>query len=338
MALDPSENTTKAMSVIAGLIGPEGKGIPLEQYIQCALYHPEIGYYMHHGERVGRSPQTDFYTSSSIKGLFPRLVLEAVRSLLDEPLSDYVFVEAGPESAGGILGNYPDHPFKDIRLIRPGDPFDIPDQAIVFSNELFDAQPFRRFVWHESKWREAGVAIHDGSLENTLLDPENLPELPADAPEGYTIDWPQRANSLLGEIAGKSWRGLFIAFDYGLDRRTLFTERPEGTGRTYSRHTMGSNLLERPGEIDITCHVVWDVMESILREHGFENVELSRQESFFMRHSQSAIGDILEASPIGFSPQKQSLMELLNPGNMGHLFQVLSARRNEFQKKLAIPS
>lgn len=330
MALDSSDNTTEAMSVIAGLMEPGGKGIPLEQYIQCALYHPGIGYYMRHAERVGRSPQTDFYTSSSMKGLFPRLVLSAVRSLLDEPLSDYVFVEAGPESAGGVLGNCPDHPFKDIHLIRPGDAFDIPEKAVVFSNELFDAQPFRRFVRHDNQWREAGVTIRDGSLKNTLLDPVNLPELPDDAPEGYTIDWPQQANRLLGDIAGKSWRGLFIAFDYGLDRQTLFTERPEGTGRTYSRHTMGSNLLERPGEIDITCHVVWDVMESILRENGFENVELSRQESFFMRHSKSAIGEILEASPIGFSPEKQSLMELLNPGNMGHLFQVLSARRNEF--------
>jgi SAM-dependent MidA family methyltransferase len=330
MALDSSENTSEAMSVIAGLIGSDAGGIPLEQYIQCALYHPRIGYYMRHGERVGRSPDTDFYTASSIKGLFPRLVLESIRSLLDEPLSEYVFVEAGPESAGGILGNLPDHPFKDICLIRPGDPFEIPEKAIVFSNELFDAQPFRRFVRHAGSWMEAGVDIRDGSLASTLLEAENLPELPEDAPEGYTIDWPQRANNLLREIAGKSWRGLFIAFDYGLDRRTLFTERPEGTGRTYSSHTMGSDLLDRPGEIDITCHVVWDVMESILTENRFQNVELSRQESFFMHYSQTAISEILEASPPGFSPQKQSLMELLNPGNMGHLFQVLSARRNDF--------
>jgi len=316
--------------VIAGLIGPEAKGIPLEQYIQCALYHPRIGYYMRHGERVGRSPQTDFYTASSIKGLFPRLVLESVRSLLDEPLIDYVFVEAGPESAGGILGNVHDHPFKDIQLIRPGDSFDIPEKAIVFSNELFDAQPFQRFVRRDGKWMEAGVTIRDGSLASILLETENLPELPEDAPEGYTIDWPQRANTLLGEIAGKSWGGLFVAFDYGLDRRTLFTERPEGTGRTYSSHRMGSDLLDRPGQIDITCHVVWDVMESILAEHGFDNIELSRQEAFFMRYSQPIIREILESSPIGFSPQKQSLMELLNPGNMGHVFQVLSARRNDF--------
>ena len=36
-----------------------------------------------------------------------------------------------------------------------------------------------------------------------------------------------------------------------------------------------------------------------------------------------------EDGPQGFSPSKQTLMELLHPANMGHKFQVLSAFRRQ---------
>ncbi|MGA1205515.1 MAG: SAM-dependent methyltransferase [Opitutales bacterium] len=304
--------------------------LSLEAFIRCVLYHPRIGYYRQQRQRVGRNPETDFYTASSLGRLFPRLVLASVQDLLGDDLHDYTFVEAGPESRLGILGELDEHPFKEVRLIRPGEPFELPRKTVLFSNELFDAQPFRRFVSHSGRWREAGVGLGESTIHWTTLDPgDTLPELPPGAPEGYTIDWPEAAHRLLGDIAGQDWQGLFLAFDYGLDRAILFNERPEGTGRTYSGHTMGSDLLADPGNIDITCHIVWDVMEEILTKAGFKSVSLLRQEAFFMRHGQTVIREILQSGPAGFSPEKQTLMELVHPANLGHKFQVLAALRGE---------
>ncbi len=320
----------EVMAELSKFCLPDTNILTLEAFIQTVLYNERIGYYLQDRQRVGRNEKTDFYTASNVGTVFPRLIVDCARHLLEGPLEDYVFVEAGPETKSGILGSLETIPFRATHLIRPGDPFDIPPKSIVFSNELFDAQPFRRFVFTNGKWCEMGVKLEETGLEWVVIDLlESLPELPVSAPEGYVIDWPNKAHEVLQDIAGQDWKGLFIAFDYGLDSPTIFKERPQGTGRTYSNHKMGNDLLERPGQIDITCHVVWDFMEQILRNNRFMDIRLSRQESFFMQFAQSEIQSILENNPTGFSREKQSLMELIHPGNMGHQFQVLSALRME---------
>ena len=304
--------------------------LALDRYIDCVLYDPGSGYYTAARQRVGRAGTADFYTASSLGSLFSRMVVAAAADLLGPDLPSCTFVEAGPESAGGILGRLDAHPFGAVRLVRPGDPLHLAGRTVFFSNELFDAQPFRRFVRQDGQWLEAGVALHADQLDWIRFQPlEPLPLLPEKAPEGYVIDWPSGAHALLEAVCRQDWKGLFLAFDYGLDRRTVFSERPDGTGRTYSAHRMGGDLLADPGKVDITCHLVWDEMERILAAHGFRDVRLERQESFFMHHAGAEIRRVLENSGHGLSREKQTLMELLHPDNMGHKFQVLSARRGD---------
>jgi SAM-dependent MidA family methyltransferase len=324
--LDP-----RVLEVLRDKLSGSTGAMSLESFIECALYHPEQGYYCRQRQRVGHQPSSDFYTASSLGHVFSRLVLASLESLLEDDLAGYTFVEAGPESTGGVLGNIEHSPFKDHLLIRPGDAWDLPPKAIVFSNELFDAQPFRRFVWTSDAWREMGVAIEAGQLQWVQMKPEEpLPPLPETHREGYTIDWPGKALALLETISQASWQGLFVAFDYGLDRSVAFSSRPEGTGRTYAGHKMGDDLLDNPGHTDITCHVIWDDLEEILRQHRFREVRVQRQEAFLMLNGQAVVADILQAGEPGLQKDKQTLMELVHPDNMGHKFQVLSAQRSEF--------
>lgn len=327
----PPSVPAEMMAALRRRLDAGAEALTMEGFIDCVLYDPQVGYYRQNRQRVGRSAASDFYTASSLGPLFAELVLQAVRDLLPGKPDACTFVEAGPESEKGILGSVGRHPFPEVRLVRPGTPMEIPPRAVVFSNELFDAQPFRRFIRSGGRWMEAGVRMEANHLEPALMDPGNsLPFLPAVAPEGYTIDWPERAHQLLDSIAGQDWQGLFLAFDYGLDRQTLLEERPGGTGRTYASHRIGADLLADPGRTDITCHVVWDEMEAILARHGFRDIRVQRQETFLMRHAEPVIRQVLESSDPGFSPRKQTLMELLHPENMGHKFQVLSATRGEF--------
>ena len=303
--------------------------ISLEAFIECALYHPQAGYYCRNRQRVGRRADADFYTASSLGEVFSRLVLASIENLLEDSLKAYSFVELGPESPRGILGALPNAPFRERLQLRAGDTVRLPQKAVVFSNEVFDAQPFRRFVSRKGRWMEMGVTIGK-SLQWVEMEPvKELPLLP-EANEGYLIDWPEQALQLLQTICQEPWNGLFIAFDYGLEKSTPFKERPMGTGRTYASHTLGDDLLAQPGLTDITCHLVWDDMEQILRDNGFANVRVHRQEAFFMHHGSVAMRHILETAGTGFSAQKQTLMELLHPDNMGHKFQVLSGRRGDF--------
>jgi len=309
-------------------------GVSFARFMELALYHPEAGYYTADRVRVGNEKAADFKTATSVGPVFGELVVAAAARLLapDTP-AEFDFIEIGAEPGGGIFREVA-HPFRSYRMIRYGQPYVFTDRCVVFSNELFDAQPFHRVVARGGAWRELGVALRDGALaEVELPEPTAelataLPRLPAAAGrEGYIIDLPLRTEPLLDRITGQPWRGLFLAFDYGRTWRALAEEIPGGTACTYYRHKMGNKLLQRPGEQDITCHVCWDWLEDGLRRAGFGEPVTESQESFFVRYAGAALEAITAADAGRTTVRKRAAMHLIHPGNMGQKFQALHALR-----------
>jgi len=238
----------------------------------------------------------------------------------------FTFVELGAEHAAGVLAGVA-HPFGDVRIVRVGEPLDLAGPCIVFSNELFDAQPFRRFVFRTGRWRELGVALRENALTEVEV-PGDIPAgFPVDPPDGYVIDAPLAAAELLRSIATCPWTGLFVAADYGKTWRELVEACPAGTARAYHRHRQSNDLLARPGNQDLTCHLCWDWLEDVLGQHRFASIQVESQESFFVRHAASAIAAISSAEADRFSPKKLSLLQLLHPSHLGQKFQVLHATR-----------
>lgn len=309
-------------------------GVSFARFAELALYHPAAGYYTASRVRVGSQREADFKTATTVGPVFGELVVAAVERLLGPgQAGDHDFIEIGAEPGGGILRDQP-HPFRSYRTIRYGETYAFTDRCVVFSNELFDAQPFHRVVARGGAWRELGVALrHDGLAEVELAAPTTevaaaLPRLPAAAGrEGYVIDLPLRTEPLLARIVAPPWRGLFLAFDYGRTWRELVEEIPGGTARTYYRHKMGTNLLDRPGEQDITCHVCWDWLEDGLRRAGFGEPVTESQESFLVRYAGTALEAITAADAGRVTARKRAAMQLIHPGNMGQKFQALHALR-----------
>lgn len=317
------------------------------RFMELALYHEKVGYYTRRRRRIGRDPDADFFTSGSIGPVFGELVVAACLDLLGaRSAGACVFVEIGVEPAGpdgdrpaGVLapsapGMAPvAHPFAGAVSIPLGQPLAIPPRAIVFSNELFDAQPCHRLVRRAGRWHETGVSLRSGTLEEVLL-PELTPEvravqdrLPPAAPEGYRIDLPLAASCLAAKIAAPPWSGLFVAIDYGKSWRELAVETPAGTVRAYSRHRQSNALLAQPGGQDLTCHVCWDWIGEALTTRGFDPPAIESQEAFFVHHAAPVLSRLTAAEAGRFSPRKLGAMQLLHPGNMGRKFQVLWARR-----------
>ncbi|MFT3782134.1 MAG: SAM-dependent methyltransferase [Nibricoccus sp.] len=298
--------------------------MPFERFMQLALYHPQLGYYRGERKRVGYGQGTDFFTASSTGALFGELVHAACRSLLSvNALSEYTFVEIGAEPSGGILASA-QHTFGAVRTIRVGEPLEIEGKCVVFSNELFDAQPFRRFRLSEGRWRELGVQWIDGQLREIALAPTTaeLPaQLPTHAPEGYSLDLPLAATALAKEIVSQPWTGLFIAFDYGKSWRELIEAQPAGTARAYFRHQQSNDLLARPGHQDLTCHVCWDWLADALREGGFAQPTLETQEAFLIRRAADFMSSTVAAEAAHLSKRKLGLLQLLQ--QLGQKFQVL---------------
>jgi len=298
------------------------------QFMQLALYDPALGYYARAQPRVGYSPGTDFFTSSTSGPVFGELIVAACVELLGaREAKDYHFVELGAETPSGIFDQVP-HPFASARTVQLGAALTLSGRCVIFSNELFDAQPFHRFIFRDGSWRELGVTLSGHTLTECELSKLSEAPLPDRAPEGYIIDAPLAANRLLDRIASETWQGLFIACDYGKSWLELTTAMPAGTARAYYRHTQSNELLARPGEQDLTCHICWDWLSERLKTHGFTEPTLDSQETFLVRHAAKSLALIATAEANRLSQRKLALMQLLHPAHLGQKFQVLYAERH----------
>ena len=108
-------------------------------------------------KRVGSDRGTDFYTSRKLGRLWAELIISSCtkNSSGRKKLSEFVFVEIAAEPNQATLAGL-DHPFASLETIHLNDPIQIPDRAIVFSNEWLDAQPFKRFRYSAEKKMLAG--------------------------------------------------------------------------------------------------------------------------------------------------------------------------------------
>ncbi|MEX2044592.1 MAG: SAM-dependent methyltransferase [Opitutus sp.] len=330
------------------------------RFMELALYDPLLGYYQRARRRIGYEPDTDFFTASTSGAVFGELVAAACVALLgDEDPREHCFVEIGTEppvpetpvgnssssslpgdphagsnnptpkpspSPQGILSGVR-HPFGTARTIGLGGPIRLKGKCVVFSNELFDAQPFHRFVFRRGAWRELGVQLRGKTLCGVELSAATPAALPEVGVEGYVIDAPLASRALAERVAGEPWTGLFVAIDYGKTWRELIEETPSGTARAYFRHTQSNDLIAQPGEQDLTCHICWDWLSTALLQHRFEQPQVESQEAFFIRHSGGVIASTSANEAARFSRKKLSLLQLLHPSHLGQKFQVLHALR-----------
>jgi len=333
-----------------------------DHFMRLALYDEKVGYYTQPDRhRVGRRPETDFYTATSVgqtpnstntaaqkpPSLFGELIVQSCLTLMGEAFcARATFVEIGSECDGGILRNLA-HPFVAARTISLGEPIELLGEIgksdaplIVFSNELFDAQPCRRFIWRNGQdskggqaqqqtgWHEIYVRAENGTLTEVEHPCGRVPKfLPETAPDGYRIDVPLDAQSLLDQIAQHPWHGLFLAFDYGKTWAELTEATPQGTARAYTQHRQTNDLLAQPGQQDLTCHICWDWLQTSLSENGFGDIALDTQEAFFVKHAGSFIARQIAAEAHKLSARKQAFLQLLHPAHLGQKFQALCAKR-----------
>lgn len=306
-------------------------------FIEIALYTENLGYYRKDRARVGRSPERDFYTAESLGRVFSQLVVDACIHLIGpEQVAASSFVEIGAEPGYSLIDKLTEPaPFESTRTIRLGEPIQASGPVVLFANEWLDALPFHRLCFHQGKWRERGIrALDKGQLEETLLEEaseavqKNLHLLPPTAAEGYQLDWPLDAENALGDLIAQDWNGLLLLLDYGKTWKALLEDCPSGTARCYRQHVQTNDLMETPGEKDITCDLCWDSLVRQLQAADCKDVTLESQESFFVRRAANAAQAIVRNAAVGFDTDRQTLMELIHPAHMGQRFQALWAIRN----------
>ena len=335
-----------------------------------ALYHEKAGYYMRPGLQIwGR--HGDYRTSPETSELFADTFARYLAQLFDQlgRPAQFEFLECGPGDgsfAEGLLTSaqsfFPDvyaainylidevgaHRVSEIgqRLerfqakvkfvkLRSHDKLNC---AVVFSNELLDAFPVHRVMMSGGELLELYVGLDVNGKFDWFAGPLSNPKLSEiyrqnsiEIGDKQIIELSPEIDDWLALVAAKLEKGYVITVDYGSEASELYGhERREGTLRAFSRHNF-VEVLESPGERDITTHVNWTRIRTVGQRLGLETVHFERQDKFLLkagilhelaRRSNVATGD---AQRLRLSTGARALFL---PDEMATSFQVLVQRRS----------
>ncbi len=336
--------------------------LPFDRFMELALYCPESGYYEQQRDTVGR--RGDFITSVSAGELFGQLLAFQFANWLEDLRaadSKLRIVEAGAHDgklAKDILNwleaNRPEI-FKQLEylILEPsrrrqawqmetlkscaprvrwfsqfGDPAIPQSTGIVFSNELLDAFPVRRFGWNarEKNWFEWGVTAAAGKFvwAKILNSKFTIPSsgLEAVLPDGYTVETSPAAENWWRQAANILARGKLLAIDYGLTEAERFSPaRTNGTLRGYFRHHVADDILANVGGQDLTAHVNFSAIQKAGEEAGLTTETFCTQPQFLTHILEQAVK---EKSFGGWSASRtRQFQTLTHPEHLGRAFRVL---------------
>ncbi|MES2439261.1 MAG: class I SAM-dependent methyltransferase [Verrucomicrobiota bacterium] len=251
-----------------------------------ALHDPQHGYYARRISGVGR--RGDFTTAPMLSEAPARAIAAwAARAMKETGCRD--LIEVGPGEgrlASGVLDHLPWHVRWKTRLhlVETSAPLAarqremlrnrashhtrIQDalnacggKAVIYSNELVDAFPVRRFQKTPDGWQELAVEFDGQKRANeSLLPPAPLPDSTGfleSHPPGQWIEVHESYRRHLADWMPWWKSGRMLTIDYGAEAETLYHRRPRGTLRAYllQQRLEGAAIYENPGRQDLTADV-----------------------------------------------------------------------------------
>lgn len=327
--------------------------ISVATYMGLCLTHPSKGYYRA-AEPLGA--KGDFVTAPEISQMFGELIgfwLVNLWQQMDEP-NAFTLLELGP-GRGTLMADIlrvacraPG--FRDalqLRLFETSpvlmaeqkarlevyDPKWLQDfesfddgPVLIVANEFFDALPIRQFVRKEKGWHERQIGLKDGKrvfgLSPTPIPPASMPDAVANsAPDTMLEVCFAGAEVLtrLGKAIGQQG-GALLAIDYGYG-----TTQTGDTLQGVRRHAF-ADVLEAPGETDISAHVDFGALGNVARAAGLATQPLATQGDFLTR---LGIGEraaaLSGANPGSANDIRTAHDRLVGPDQMGTLFKVFCA-------------
>ena len=295
---------TTAGELLRAEIGVQGP-LRFSRFMAIALYHPECGYYRRGRKIFGR--EGDYYTAAQMQPVFGRLLARALEQLRAPAQADgRVLVAdwgAGQSDLREVLQGF-DYRAVDVGCDEAPERF----EGVVLANELFDALPVDVAVHEGGVWRERRVACEGGRftwVQGLELAPkwrEYAAQAAAEAQltdDPVAIELPIALPPCIEQIDRRIARGWIIVLDYGYTRRELI-RFPQGTLMAYRRHRTFEEVLDAPGESDVTAHVPFDELRRCAKKAGWEEVSFERMGQFLLRAGQGdQFASALEANQDG---------------------------------------
>lgn len=333
--------------------------IPVAEYMELALGHPEHGYYMT-GDPFGAAG--DFVTAPEISQVFGELIgLWAAVTWQQMGSPDSLrLVECGPgrgtlmndllRAAKSLPGF---HQAIDIHLVETSPTMRqrqkktlsayAPDwhdtistvpagPMILVANEFIDALPIRQFIGTDSGWAERCVDVGpDGLVFVTgAATVDNPAGMPSSVQPGAIFETCPAAMMFADAVTGRlnAAPGAALIIDYGHGKSA-----PGETLQAVHRHKFADPLTD-PGTTDLTAHVDFDALTRRLKSGGATAAGPITQSAFL-----NAIGIrersrqlVQNASPQTRTDMDAATARLTEAAQMGDLFKVIVATSAEMPR------
>ena len=331
--------------------------ISYADFIGAALYHPEFGYYMKDKQKIGR--QGDFITTSNISDVYGRLVAKWFSSTCKKTNLPPVFCEIGAGNgrfAEAFLQEWNDSikaplqyfivessPYhrklqselllRDFSVIQVESLSELgPFEGMVFSNELFDALPVHVIEKINGKLFEVMVRVQEYKLYEQQIPLNNseilsfLEESKIVLKEKQRIEIPLAMEKMIQEIATVLTKGLVVTADYGYtNEEWMDLRRAEGSLRGYYHHMMINDVLQHPGEMDITTHIHFDYLIQKGMEVELQLLTKLRQDEFLLKAEiLKELENHYDPNPFSeVSKRNRAIRSLIMPSGMSSHFHVI---------------
>lgn len=359
------KHSQKLIAYIRDIIHRAGGKISFAEYMQHALYAPELGYYVSGTQKLGAGG--DFVTAPEISPLFSRCLANQCHSIfaqlpkqqilefgagtgkmatdillelerLDALPEQYYIIEVSAQlqkRQQQTLSEKAPHLLDRVSWLTG-----LPENfiGIVLANEVLDAMPVEQFLMTDTGILQRfvianpqGFAYADLPIENIRLK-EQLSSFQQndgiDFKKSYRSEVNLSIAPWLTDLAGTMKQGVLFFIDYGCDRKQLYDRaRHQGTLRCFYQQRIHTDVFWHPGLQDITAHVDF----TSVAEAGVDN-ELSilgycNQASFLASNGLLELVAKPSSERQRFNWQQQ-IKQLMLPSEMGDIFKVIALGKN----------
>ena len=336
------------------------KSIPLDQFINIALYDKKFGYYI---KKNPFGKEGDYITSPLISNLFSEMIAiwcVAFWESLKKP-KKFFLVELGPGDGSlckDLLNTFKN--FKDfyssvnIRLLEKSNTLKNTQKSkiknskvkwikeiknlntgpvIFICNEFFDSLPMKQIYKKKNLLFEKYITLSKNKKKfKFLYKPakkyliKNIKKHNLDS-GGKIIEYPVDSIKYIELIAKKikSFKGGILSFDYGYTR-----QRNRDTLRSIKKHKH-RNILFQPGNSDITSHINYQLFLRIFKEKNLKVEKVTTQGEFLQK-----LGIIHRADMISKNKTFKEkadifyrIKKLIHSKEMGNVFKVFFAQNKK---------
>ena len=315
--------------------------IPFRQFMNMALYEPQLGYYVAGLNKFGASG--DFVTAPEISALFSQCLAQQCAQILSD-LGGGSILELGAGSgrmATDLLSHLqnlqqlPKHYYilelsPDLRarqqaLLRAQLPNffehihwldhlpETPLQGVIVANEVLDAMPVELF------------SLVNGERVTRYVQWQNEQFCFDAAPSDYTSEYNPALSAWIASLAESLAAGAILLIDYGYEASDYYhPDRNQGTLICHYQHRVHDNPLIYPGLQDITASVDFSAVAEAGLAAGLTLAGYTTQAAFLASCGlETLFMQALNNAPEQQYALAQQVRTLCLPSEMGERFKVM---------------